>query len=479
MLARTQSLSQKRVSASALKQAAAAMEQAQQEKIAKAAKKLAKEEQQEQAVHLAAQKLLHDASKQGDNAKEREHKALEMAESEFDDAKDQAMQEAAKKISAAKEQEQAKIKQAKQQLGANNDKFLDMNAPENKDDKEKHDPFADLDPPVVNKAKKTQQLGANNDKYLDLNPPKHPEMYDPFSDMDPPIYKKGAPTQLKGTATAAQADAQVAMLQKELTMAKKKAQLAEKRMVQHLAASDDEKFEGEAGEDYKPTFYEDYHPGKLGPLAVSKRIPEDHAEGHKDCKLFDIDCDELWPWGKVKPSESGPPKRHSRLGDNMVGVFGQDDVVVPTHDSGLIAKAEPYEDRFDHWPQDSKKNKDLLYGNARKLISQKYLGVGDVYVPLTTLEKMQHEKQSKGQPLADFMFGSWQQGFQKPHERVIRKHVNMFDQPFRQHWEVANGNGHQVYKGPHHPNAYGGPVGLGPTLGDDPTFEAEEAEKEK
>ena len=120
-----------------------------------------------------------------------------------------------------------------------------------------------------------------------------------------------------------------------------------------------------------------------------------------------------------------------------------------------------------------------MYGNARKLISQKYLGVGDVYVPLHRLEKMQSEKQSKGQPLADFMFGSWQQGFQKPHERVIRKHVNMFDQPFRQHWEVAKGNGHQVYKGPYEPDAYGGPVGLGPTLGEDPTYEVEDDDETK
>jgi len=66
--------------------------------------------------------------------------------------------------------------------------------------------------------------------------------------------------------------------------------------------------------------------------------------------------------------------RNGKLGDNMVGVFGQDDVVVPTEQSGLIAHAKPYVDRFDHWPEDSKKNKDLLYGNARKIISQKYTG---------------------------------------------------------------------------------------------------------
>lgn len=37
----------------------------------------------------------------------------------------------------------------------------------------------------------------------------------------------------------------------------------------------------------------------LGPAAVSKWVPEDHPEGHKECPLEDEDCDELWPWGKV------------------------------------------------------------------------------------------------------------------------------------------------------------------------------------
>ena len=39
----------------------------------------------------------------------------------------------------------------------------------------------------------------------------------------------------------------------------------------------------------------------LGPLAVSKWVPGDHPEGHKDCPLDSKDCDELWPWGKVRP----------------------------------------------------------------------------------------------------------------------------------------------------------------------------------
>ena len=68
-----------------------------------------------------------------------------------------------------------------------------------------------------------------------------------------------------------------------------------------------------------------------------------------------------------------------------------------------------------HTPQ----NKDLLYGNARKIISQKYTGVGDVYVPLQRLQKMESERHPHGQPLADFFFGSWNQGFVKPHDTAV------------------------------------------------------------
>ena len=34
-----------------------------------------------------------------------------------------------------------------------------------------------------------------------------------------------------------------------------------------------------------------------------------------------------------------------------MGLGSEDDVVVNTEDSGLIPKAQPYEDHFDHWPQ--------------------------------------------------------------------------------------------------------------------------------
>ncbi len=47
------------------------------------------------------------------------------------------------------------------------------------------------------------------------------------------------------------------------------------------------------------------------------------------------------------------------------------------HIPGLLPAAHPYVDKFDHWPENSKKNKDLLYGTARHVISAKYTGIGD------------------------------------------------------------------------------------------------------
>eukprot|EP00960_Hanusia_phi_P057327 763529-Hanusia_phi.AAC.1 len=305
---------------------------------------------------------------------------------------------------------------------------------------------------------------------------------DPFSNLDPPVYKKAQKSTLKASlnglsgsaSSAAKADSevsplhalialtmgQVEKLEAELKVAKQKAARAEKKMIQDVGYTP-----GKEGKDWKPTFYENYQDGQLGPMAESKRVAEDHPAGHKKCRFHDIDCDELFPWGKSPALASQPDERNSKLGDNMVGVFGQDDVVVPTGSSGLISHASPYVDRFQKWPEDSKKNKDLLYGSARKIISQKYTGVGDVYVPLDKVEQLATQKKATGQPLADFLFGSWQQGFIKPHDKQIRNHVNMFDQPYRQHWSVSTGKGHQVFKS-QQPNEYGGPVSLGPTKGD-------------
>ena len=458
-------------SAAVLKKAAQMLEQNQEAKIARAAKRLKKEEKEEADVKLAAAKLLaeaHREEKQQSSAKAIAQQKAEV-EQKFEEGKERILAEAAAAISKAE-------------------------AKKNK---------------IEKSMAKGQKLGANDDAFLNLNPPLNPpEQYYPFVNMDPPIVKKSGRSVLKGKAQATgdrkadtekadrqkkaegkalAADAQVKDLEAELQKAKAKAAKAEKAMVQHLAGADgdepaDPEYEtGSEGEDWKPTFYEDYYHGRLGPLAESKRIPEDHPKGHKNCRFHDIDCDELWPWGKKKITKDEPPVRHGKLGDNMVGVFGQDDVVVPTEASGLIAHAKPYVDQFDHWPEDSKKNKDLLYGNARKIISQKYTGVGDVYVPLQRLQKMESERHPHGQPLADFFFGSWNQGFVKPHDTAIRKNVNMFDQPYRQHYASATGQGHQIFKlEPKHDisEQYGGPLSMGPTKGDDDDWVGNSAKEE-
>jgi len=443
----TPKASPKLQSAAVLKKAAAMLEKNQEEKIKKAAAKLQQEEKQEGEVKTAAAKLLAEAHKEEQKQDSANAIAQQKAavEAKFAQGKERILAEAAAAIGKA----EAKKNKMEKAMG--------------------------------------QKLGANDDAFLNLNPPLNPpEQYDPFSNMDPPIVRKSGRAVLKGkdakkvqnaaAGKALAADEQVNDLEKELKAAKDKAAKAEKAMVQHLSGADDEEpadseYEtGSEGEDWKPTFYEDYYHGRLGPMAESKRIPEDHVKGHKNCRFHDIDCDELWPWGKKKITKDEPPQRYGKLGDNMVGVFGQDDVVVPTEESGLIAHAKPYVDQFDHWPEDSKKNKDLLYGNARQVISQKYAGVGDVFVPLQRLQKMEGKRHPHGQPLADLLFGSWQQGFVKPHDTDIRKNINMFDQPYRQHYASATGKGHQIYKlEPKHDisEQYGGPLSMGMTKGDD------------
>ena len=181
---------------------------------------------------------------------------------------------------------------------------------------------------------------------------------------------------------------------------------AKQLKMQRLAAED-----GDLSDRDPPTLYEGYKEGDVGIAGISKWVPEDHPEGHKDCPLHDIDCDELWPWGKVRATKEGPPVRHSILGDNMIGLDSGDDAIVPTEDSGLLPQARPYVDQFDHWPEASKKNKDLLYGTARNVISAKYTGVGDTYVPIEQLEDPAVIERQTHEPIADMMFGTWHQVF--------------------------------------------------------------------
>jgi len=484
------------------------LDQRQEAKIAATAKELKEEEKQRADVKSAAAKLLAEAQKQekAEALRRKIKQAKDEAQLNFEKIKQQALRQAQEKIAAAKEEEEKKVKQ---ELGANDDDFLNMNPPG-----QPTDPYSNLDPPIAQEAedKKDQKLGANGDDFIDmghqqpsqeddfgnLDPPgsppapkdakkdqklgangddfidmghQQPSQEDDFGNLDPPgspPAPKDAPS-LKGVASAKAADAQVASLEKELAAAKKKASGAEKALMQHLKGFDVAApgYDESDPDSYHPVFNEAWKKGDLGPLADSKRVPEDHPVGHKRCRLHDIDCDEMWPYGKPQNLATEPEERMGPLGDNMVGVFGQDDVVVNTEKSGLKAKAEPYEDKMGHLEEDSKENKDLLYGNGRKSLSQRYLGVGDVYVPLKKVQQMEQNPAGGGQPLADFMFGSWEQGFHKPHRKAIRGHVNMFDQPYRQAWNVAKGNGHAVFKTPPTPNAYGGPVSLGPSHGDD------------
>lgn len=47
------------------------------------------------------------------------------------------------------------------------------------------------------------------------------------------------------------------------------------------------------------------------------------------------------------------------------------------------------------------------------MISNKNGGIGDMYVPLDKAQAA--ARAGSKQPLADMMFGSWEQGFHKPH----------------------------------------------------------------
>jgi len=174
--------------------------------------------------------------------------------------------------------------------------------------------------------------------------------------------------------------------------------------------------------------------GDLGPFATSKW---DDVQHHgRPCRLRDIDCDEMWPNTEAAidsmPVERHPPKRDSKLGDNLVGIFGQDDVIVPLRRSGLVHYAHPNVDKLGPLPEDSKENRDLLYGSARVVNSNRFLGTGDRMVPLKRAEDLQSIKPHHGDhgnhPLEDLVFGSWQEGFNRPHSEKLKADVHMFDQ---------------------------------------------------
>ena len=493
--------------AATIRAAASELKASEKQRLAKAKAALAAEEKREAAVQVEAEEM--DKKAQKDSVVQEIDAA---AEKQYEAARAAAISKAAKTIEHAREAKDEVEEAAKQKLGANNDKFLDMNPPTTP----QKDPFSDLDPPVVKAsgkdsddssskvAKKSkgdahaddaaaepkkekssssssskkgtgkQSLGANHDPFMNMQPPKEipitpaDEEEDPFANLDPPIVNKAkrvTSLSSKKSKEVAREDAKVASLEKQLKLAKSQAKKATQQLVGSVA---DWEARGPGADRNPPTFYEGYKPGMKGPMADSKWVPADHPEGHKKCKLHDIDCDELWPWGKISREEmdTAPLRRHGPLGDNLVGVFGQDDVVVPTEDSGITIHGKEHVEKFGNWPVNSKKNKDLLYGNARFLLADKYLGLGDRHVKRSTAEKIARERRHNGQSaMADLMFGSWEQGFHKPHTKSIKDTVNMFDQPYRQHWSVAKGKGHQVFK---HTHETTGPTGRlsGPTRGD-------------
>jgi hypothetical protein len=56
-------------------------------------------------------------------------------------------------------------------------------------------------------------------------------------------------------------------------------------------------------------------------------VPEDHPPTHPECKLHDIDCDEVFPWGKVRAHAAwclacAGPGRRVGVGDGPGGEDG-------------------------------------------------------------------------------------------------------------------------------------------------------------
>jgi hypothetical protein len=225
-----------KLSAEQLRKQALKVEAMENARVQKAKKLLEVEEKKRAAVDKRVATLLAKAE-----AKETKKEIEAAAEKQFDEAKQEAIQSAAKAIEQATIAKEVAVKVAEQKLGANNDKFIDLNPPNSP----QHDNFADLDPPIVKaKGQQTQtqkaqpakaeqqqqqqapagkvaqqkspkqQLGANNDKFLNMNPPIYKEK-DPFADLDPPIVKSKARNNKFRGVTTRQQMAQAGELQAE------------------------------------------------------------------------------------------------------------------------------------------------------------------------------------------------------------------------------------------------------------------------
>jgi hypothetical protein len=193
-----------KLSADQLRKQALKVEAMENARVQKAKKVLEAEEKKRAAVDKRVATLLAKAE-----AKETKKEIEAAADKQFEVAKQEAIQSAAKAIEQATIAKEVAVKVAEQKLGANHDKYLDLNPP-----KQPHDNFTDLDPPIVKaKGQQTQteqakpakaeqapaaktveqkttkqQLGVNQDKFLNMNSPYYKEK-DPFADLDPPVYK--------------------------------------------------------------------------------------------------------------------------------------------------------------------------------------------------------------------------------------------------------------------------------------------------
>jgi len=267
-------------SAAVLKKAAEMLEKSQEKKIEKAAAQLEHEEAAEVEVKKAANKLVAQAREEEQKEKADAIIAQEKAsvDASFEASKKNILAEAAAAIAAQEakknEVEKAIVQKAastqqlgntklKQPYGANDDAFLNFNAPLEQGPTrlsgkgELYDSFANMDPPIV--VTPGKPLPGAKKKGTARPLLKIKTQTDSTANAKPKVENVAA-----GKALAA--DEQVSALEAELQKAKAKAAEAEQAMLQHLSAAplSDEELEandkeyttGSEGDDWKPTFYE-------------------------------------------------------------------------------------------------------------------------------------------------------------------------------------------------------------------------------
>jgi hypothetical protein len=181
------------LSAEQLRKQALKVEAMENARVAEAKKELKLEEEKRAAIDKRVAKMLVKAQ-----AKDTKKEIEAAAEQQFEKAKQQAIKAAAKAIEQATIAKEVAVKVAEQKLGASDSQQA------------KSQPQAQAG--KANKSSK-QQLGANNDKFLNMNPPTTKDK-DPFADLDPPIIKSKKSKKSK-KATTRQQMAQAAESEKE------------------------------------------------------------------------------------------------------------------------------------------------------------------------------------------------------------------------------------------------------------------------